>query len=74
MDEHSFEVTEVGMSTEVGKIAGLLKNGIRETEHRFKKNLDDFGKKLSITILVFCEFICNQRDPRESIVNAFYLR
>ena len=45
----SFEVTEVGMSTEVGKIAGLLKNA-SEKQTPLQKNLDDFGKKLSITI------------------------
>ena len=67
----SFEVTEVGMSTEVGKIAGLLKNA-SEKQTPLQKNLDDFGKKFSITILVFCgilfaiSVICG-----ESIVNAF---
>lgn len=67
----SYEVTEVGMSTEVGKIAGLLKNA-SEKQTPLQKNLDDFGKKLSITILVFCgilfaiSVICG-----ESIVNAF---
>lgn len=49
----SFEVTSVGMQTEVGKIAGLIKNA-EEKKTPLQKNLDDFGKKLSILILVFC--------------------
>ena len=48
-----FEVTSVGMQTEVGKIAGLIKNA-EEKKTPLQKNLDDFGKKLSILILVFC--------------------
>ena len=67
----SFEVTEVGMSTEVGKIAGLLKNA-SEKQTPLQKNLDDFGKKLSITILVFCGILFAISVSRgESIVNAF---
>ncbi|MFR9121912.1 MAG: cation-translocating P-type ATPase [Faecalibacillus intestinalis] len=67
----SFEVTEVGMSTEVGKIAGLLKNA-SEKQTPLQKNLDDFGKKLSITILVFCGILFAISVIRgESIVNAF---
>ena len=67
----SFEVTEVGMSTEVGKIAGLLKNA-SEKQTPLQKNLDDFGKKLSITILVFCGILLAISVIRgESIVNAF---
>ncbi len=49
----SFEVTEIGMGTEVGKIASLLKN-TSEKRTPLQMNLDDFGKKLSIIILVFC--------------------
>ena len=49
----SFEVTSVGMQTEVGKIAGLIKNA-EEKKTPLQKNLDDFGKKLSVLILVFC--------------------
>ena len=67
----SYEVTEVGMSTEVGKIAGLLKNA-SEKQTPLQKNLDDFGKKLSITILVFCGILFAISVNRgESIVNAF---
>lgn len=49
----SFEVTSVGMNTEVGKIAGLIRNA-EDKQTPLQKNLDDFGKKLSILILVFC--------------------
>ena len=69
----SYEVTEVGMSTEVGKIAGLLKNA-SEKQTPLQKNLDDFGKKLSITILVFCGILFAISVIRgESIVNAFFI-
>ncbi len=49
----SFEVTSVGMQTEVGKIAGLIKNA-EEKKTPLQKNLDDFGRKLSVLILIFC--------------------
>ena len=49
----SFEVTGIGMGTEVGKIASLLKN-TSEKRTPLQVNLDDFGKKLSILILIFC--------------------
>jgi len=52
----SFEVTAIGMSTEVGKIASLLKS-TSEKRTPLQMNLDDFGKKLSIIILVFCEAV-----------------
>lgn len=49
----SFLVTEIGMDTEVGKIASLLKN-TSEKKTPLQKNLDEFGKKLSFVILAFC--------------------
>ena len=49
----TFEVTAIGMETEVGKIAKLLKT-TSEKRTPLQINLDDFGKKLSIIILVFC--------------------
>lgn len=49
----SFLVTSIGMDTEVGKIATLLNNA-SEKRTPLQINLDDFGKKLSITILAFC--------------------
>ena len=49
----SFLVTGVGMETEVGKIASLLKT-TSEKRTPLQINLDQFGQKLSIIILVFC--------------------
>ena len=48
-----FEVTGIGMGTEVGKIASLLKN-TSEKRTPLQVNLDEFGRKLSILILIFC--------------------
>jgi Ca2+-transporting ATPase len=52
----SFVVTDIGMNTEVGKIAGLLKS-TSEKKTPLQQNLDDFGKKLSIIILIFCAIL-----------------
>ena len=52
----AFEVTAIGMGTEVGKIASLLKN-TSEKRTPLQVNLDDFGKKLSILIIVFCAIL-----------------
>lgn len=49
----SYEVAAIGMETEVGKIAKLLKT-TSEKKTPLQMNLDEFGKKLSIIILVFC--------------------
>lgn len=49
----SFLVTSIGMETEVGKIAELLKT-TSEKKTPLQMNLDQFGQKLSIIILVFC--------------------
>ena len=46
-------VTAIGMQTEVGKIAGLLKS-TSEKQTPLQVNLEAFGKKLSILILLFC--------------------
>lgn len=48
-----FLVTDTGMNTEVGKIAGLLKT-TSEKKTPLQVNLDNFGRKLSIIILVLC--------------------
>lgn len=48
-----FLVTHVGMETEVGKIAGLLKN-TAEKKTPLQVNLDKFGQKLSVIILALC--------------------
>lgn len=49
----AFVVTDIGMQTEVGKIASLLKT-TSEKRTPLQINLDQFGQKLSILILVFC--------------------
>lgn len=48
-----YEVTAIGMETEVGKIATLLKKA-QDKKTPLQMNLDDFGKKLTILILIFC--------------------
>ncbi len=49
----SFLVTDIGMQTEVGKIASLLKTAQKQ-QTPLQKSLDEFGKKLSVIILIFC--------------------
>lgn len=49
----SYIVTDIGMQTEVGKIAGMLKSA-SEKRTPLQVNLDQFGQKLSIIILIFC--------------------
>jgi len=49
----SFLVTAIGMQTEVGKIASLLQ-ATSEKKTPLQVNLERFGKKLSILILIFC--------------------
>ena len=67
----SFVVTEIGMNTEVGKIAGLLKT-TSEKKTPLQVNLDQFGQKLSILILVFCGVLFGISVFRgENIGNAF---
>ena len=48
-----FLVTATGMDTEMGKIAQLLKN-TEERKTPLQVSLDQFGRKLSIIILVIC--------------------
>lgn len=49
----TFLATAIGMDTEVGKIASLLEHTM-EKKTPLQVNLDNFGKKLSILILLFC--------------------
>lgn len=51
-----FLVTSIGMDTEVGKIAALLKSA-KERKTPLQANLDNFGKKLSIGILIICALV-----------------
>ena len=52
----AFVVTGIGMETEVGKIASLLKT-TSEKRTPLQINLDQFGQKLSILILLFCAIL-----------------
>ena len=52
----TFLVTAIGMETEVGKIAQLLKS-TSEKKTPLQVNLDNFGKKLSIIIIIFCAIL-----------------
>lgn len=44
-------VTDIGMKTEIGKIANLLESA-KEKKTPLQASLDDFGKKLAIVIIV----------------------
>lgn len=67
-----FLVTDTGMSTEMGKIATLLKN-TEEKKTPLQISLDQFGRKLSIGILVICAvlFAVSVFWRREDVMNAF---
>ena len=59
------------MGTEVGKIAGLLKS-TSEKRTPLQISLDDFGRKLSIIILVFCGILFGLNVIRGgSVIDAF---
>ncbi|MBR2913148.1 MAG: cation-translocating P-type ATPase, partial [Oscillospiraceae bacterium] len=49
-------VTGIGMKTEIGKIATLLKS-TEEKKTPLQVSLDSFGKKLSIGILIVCALV-----------------
>ena len=63
--------TAVGMDTEIGKIAQLL-NDTKEKKTPLQANLDNFGKKLAIGILVICAIVFALSLYRgEAIIDAF---
>lgn len=67
----TYEVTAVGMETEVGRIARLLKTA-SEKRTPLQVNLDEFGKKLSVIILIFCGILFGMNILRGgSAVDAF---
>ena len=49
-------VTEVGTKTEIGKISDLIASA-KEKATPLQKNLDDFGKKLAIVIMVISAIV-----------------
>lgn len=67
----SYEVDSIGMETEVGKIAKLLKT-TSEKRTPLQINLDEFGRKLSIIILVFCGILFGINVLRGgAVIDAF---
>ena len=68
----SFLVTATGMSTEMGKIAALLKS-TEEKKTPLQVSLDQFGKKLSIGILLICAVLFGVSVflRHENVMNAF---
>ena len=67
-----FLVTATGMDTEMGKIALLLKN-TEERKTPLQVSLDQFGRKLSLIILVICAvlFAVSVLWRHENVMNAF---
>ncbi len=49
-------VTAIGMKTEIGKIADLLETA-KDKKTPLQVNLDAFGKKLAVIILMICAFV-----------------
>ena len=49
-------VTDIGMNTEVGKIAALIQSA-QERKTPLQQTLDQFGRKLSIVILIICALV-----------------
>lgn len=68
----AFLVTGIGMETEVGKIASLLKT-TSEKRTPLQINLDQFGQKLSIIILIFCGILFGVSVLREGHVGDAFL-
>lgn len=68
----SFLVTGIGMETEVGKIASLLKT-TSEKKTPLQMNLDQFGQKLSIIILVFCGILFGINVIRDGNIGDAFL-
>lgn len=68
----SFLVTGIGMETEVGKIATLLKT-TSEKRTPLQINLDQFGQKLSIIILIFCGILFGINVFRGSNIGDAFL-
>ena len=65
-------VTSTGMHTEMGKIASLLKS-TEEKKTPLQVSLDQFGKKLSVGILILCAliFAVSVFLRQENVMDAF---
>ncbi len=61
-------VTDIGMQTEVGKIAALIQSA-EERKTPLQVTLDNFGKKLSIAILIICALVFGLSLWRADTVN-----
>jgi P-type Ca2+ transporter type 2C len=67
-------VTSVGMNTQIGKIASMLQNA-QERKTPLQVSLDDFSKKLTISICAICLIIMcmNIFMAHEDIVSALLI-
>ncbi len=67
-----FLVTSIGMGTEMGKIAALLKS-TEEKKTPLQVSLDQFGRRLSMIILVICAILfgVSVLVRHENVMNAF---
>lgn len=61
-------VTSIGMETEIGKIASLLKS-TQEKKTPLQESLDNFGKKLSLIIIVICVIVLGLELFRSDGIN-----
>lgn len=61
-------VTSVGMETEIGKIASLLKS-TQEKKTPLQESLDNFGKKLSLIIIGICVIVLGLELFRSGGIN-----
>ena len=61
-------VTTVGMETEIGKIASLLKS-TQEKKTPLQESLDNFGKKLSLIIIGICVIVLGLELFRSDGIN-----
>ncbi|SDA12175.1 Ca2+-transporting ATPase [Ruminococcus sp. YE71] len=64
----SYIVTDIGMNTEVGKIATLIQNA-DERKTPLQNTLDNFGKKLSVAILFICALVFGLSLMRAKTIN-----
>ncbi len=61
-------VTDIGMKTEVGKIAALIQSA-EERKTPLQQTLDQFGRKLSIVILIICALVFGLQLWRAETMN-----